>query len=571
MKINYKVSLKTPAITGQSGVIGKDIDIVTKRDNDNLPYFTGSHIKGILKDRCEYMKEVYENFNIENYFGAKGKNITKLIFSNLDIDKVNDIKRSRSELKDNISYLIGNRHGIKVDKKTRTTIDGSLFDYEYVNPYIKFSGNIEILGDIPKKDLRYIVACLFNINRIGGQKSRGLGSVKIEVEGREIKELNTIVDSILKKGKSNKSKIMLSNKTKVYRYEYLLEENTILKSRELSNTIETLDYIHGGTLRGAIVQKLLEVLPQDINKVISSMKVSHGKIKGTSLTPASFFVGKYDFNGKKIYKNKILVEENEIYFVGDRLIPQSEKENYTKDKLGTIKLERYASRFINLENPSKKEILRKKTDIGLQIDKKTRTSEDGKLFNREILEAKGTVFEGEITLDTGIAEFIKKNSTLRIGKMKNKGFGKGFLTLNDHNSSNTDDIEYRRKKLNSAKKWKKDNDKEIITLDCLSDIVLPVNEITNIGEELGNILGVVNFIEDKSFINISKLGGFNLVNNMRKSDELVISKGSVLTYEYEGNTLDNLEKIEKNGIGLRKNEGFGKIIICSPVHLKEEF
>ena len=45
MKIKYNLLLETPALTGQAGIIGKDIDIVTKRKN-GVPYFPATHIKG---------------------------------------------------------------------------------------------------------------------------------------------------------------------------------------------------------------------------------------------------------------------------------------------------------------------------------------------------------------------------------------------------------------------------------------------------------------------------------------------------------------------------------------------
>jgi CRISPR/Cas system CSM-associated protein Csm3 (group 7 of RAMP superfamily) len=88
MKINYKIELETPALTGQSGVIGKDIDIVTKKDGNGLPYFPATHIKGILRDRCEYMEEISENFSINEYFGIEGEDKTRLIFSNLFLDGI---------------------------------------------------------------------------------------------------------------------------------------------------------------------------------------------------------------------------------------------------------------------------------------------------------------------------------------------------------------------------------------------------------------------------------------------------------------------------------------------------
>ena len=85
------------------------------------------------------------------------------------------------------------------------------------------------------------------------------------------------------------------------------------------------------------------------------------------------------------------------------------------------------------------------------------------------------------------------------------------------------------------------------------------------GEQFKVLVGIdeLKFREDKSYINTGKLGGYNIINNIRKVDELVITRGSVLTYEIEdfNRVLPKLEKIEEKGLGLRKNEGFGRIII----------
>ena len=133
MKIKNKIKLQTPALTGQSGVIGKDIDIVTKKDSNGLPYFPATHIKGILRDRCEYMKELSMGFSVDKYFGKEGEDKTILLFSNLTLEGIENEKLSREKLIEGKEFLVGDRHGIKVDRKSKTTEDGSLFDYEFIS------------------------------------------------------------------------------------------------------------------------------------------------------------------------------------------------------------------------------------------------------------------------------------------------------------------------------------------------------------------------------------------------------------------------------------------------------
>jgi CRISPR/Cas system CSM-associated protein Csm3 (group 7 of RAMP superfamily) len=547
MKVNYRVTLESPALTGQSGTIGKDIDIVTKRDNNNLPYFPASHIKGIYRDKVNYMLDALEGFSIEKFFGGEGENQTKLLFSNLDLCAVDGKPMEEKENALNAGYIIGNRHGIRVDKRTRTTAEGSLFNYEYINPQIEFKGHIEIddKGEpISREEIRYLMACLLHIDKIGGQKSRGLGKVSVRIDDKAIERLEDIVDEYFNRLSKKEKEISLTGKNKSYKYTLKFEEDIILKSREVGNTTETLDYIHGGSIRGAIIEKISQLLSQEeLNKVIGGLNVSQGIVENSFISPASIFRSKYEVDGKYKFINKVIKNDKDV----------------KGSKGNSVKLERHSSRFVGAK-------LKKKNDVGVAIDKASRTSQDGMLFDKEILRTSGMVFEGLITLDEAVKNFLDKTE-LRIGKKKNKGFGRGIIKLEEI-SVKRSSLENRISKLNE----KCVLDKKIITLDCLSDVILPFNEIESIGEELGELLNITgDFLGERSFVNVVKIGGYSLLNNIRKSDELVIEKGSVFTYEYKQDSIEDLKKLEENGIGLRKKEGFGKIEFCTSSHLKEEF
>ena len=49
IKIGYEVELLTPAITAETGTIGKEIDVEVKRDKNGTPYFSAKHIKGVFR------------------------------------------------------------------------------------------------------------------------------------------------------------------------------------------------------------------------------------------------------------------------------------------------------------------------------------------------------------------------------------------------------------------------------------------------------------------------------------------------------------------------------------------
>ncbi len=68
--------------------------------------------------------------------------------------------------------------------------------------------------------------------------------------------------------------------------------------------------------------------------------------------------------------------------------------------------------------------------------------------------------------------------------------------------------------------------------------------------------------------------GWNAAWGCAKPDDLAVAMGSVYLYKYTGEDaakLKNfLQELQLRGVGLRREEGFGKIAICEPLHLNKE-
>lgn len=533
MKINYTVKLKTPALTASLGIIGKDIDVVVKVDSKGKPFFNGKHIKGILKERVTQFKlglgeseEETKEFT-NKYFGKKGNyikenNFDKIRFSNL-------------VLVDKNNYNIDDRYGIKIDRKTRTTVHNSLFRYEHITAGTEFKGDIEVPSKIDREDLKFILACLFHLDTIGGFKSRGIGKVDISIEGRELKYkenediIDNIIFEILKNNKEN-SKANLNGKLKKYSYTLSLKEPFILTGREIGNYVEVRDSIQGSTVRGAMIEyfaKSKDVSLEDLLCIEASDAISG------DISLASKFITKYAIAGDKIETDKIVDPRNEI-------------EDKSKGK--GVKLERKGTSMLKAKG----------NEISIAINFQTKSVEDGMLFNSEYLQCDEKLI-GDIILPEGLVD-ENKNYTIYLGKMKSKGFGKAVITFGKYEKERAN-LKARIEKL------QKQANEKILTFDLQSDLILPFNTIYNVGEQFKTLVGIseLKFKENKSYINTGKLGGYNIINNIRKVDELVITRGSVLTYEIDdfNSILPKLEEIEEKGLGLRKNEGFGRVKISS--------
>lgn len=546
MKINYTVKLKTPALTASLGVIGKDLDIVVKVDGNGKPFFNGKHIKGILKERVTQFKlglgesEKETKEFTDKYFGKEGNyikdnNFDKIRFSNLILNNEN--------------YSLDDRYGIKIDRKTRTTVHNSLFRYEHITAGAEFKGEIEVPNRIDREDLKFILACLFHLDTIGGFKSRGIGKVDIAIEGRELKykeneEQEDIIDKIISevfnRDNSKNSQIKLNGNLKKYSYILRLEEPFILTGREVGNYVEVRDSIQGSTVRGAMIEYFAG--SQDVS-LEDLLCIEASDATSGDINLASKFITKYPINKK----NKEKSEKVEI----DRIIDnRTAIEDEVKGK--GVKLERKGTSMLKAMG----------NEISIKINSQTKSVEDGMLFNSEYLQCKEELI-GDIVLPEGLVD-ENKDYTIYLGKMKSKGFGKAVIKFKKYNEEKSN-LKARIEKI------QKQANERILTFDLQSDLVLPFNTIYNVGEQFRSLIGnskeisEMRFRENKSFINTSKLGGYNIINNIRKVDELVITRGSVLTYEIDdfNKILPKLEEIEKKGLGLRKNEGFGRVKISS--------
>ena len=537
MKINYTVKLLLPAITASLGTIGKDIDVEIKRDKQGNPFFSGKHIKGILRERVLQFKNSLNEEStsfIQKYFGDEGNylennDFSKIIFSNLT-------------LKNNSDGKSGDRYGIRIDRRTRTTIPQSLFNYEFLRENNEFEGELIFKDDINKEDLKFILASLFHLDFIGGFKSRGLGKIEVKIDGKDIEELETIINNLKKEEKKvNKDKI--NNDLIKYSYTLTLDEPLILKARELGNYIEVKKYLQGSTIRGA----LIELFVKEGIELDKLLKIKASDAIKDKVSLASLFKTKYQINEDYIEKDKAQTTIIEVE---------------------GIKLERYSKQDFSIIG----------NEISVKINPKTKSAESGMLFNTEYLSSyerdeekkfKKILLIGDVELPK---DLINKNEvyTIYLGKLKTKGFGKAKITFKDYIEIKGDIIsridEFNK---NIPENEKKElNNKTLITFDLQSDMILPFNDIYDGQEQfkiLANLSDKFEFNYNRSFVNTAKLEGYNIINNIRKIDELVFSRGSVFTFEVDNykEELELLKKIEEKGLGLRKNDGFGRVKICS--------
>ena len=605
IKIRYEVELLTPAITAETGTIGKEIDVEVKRDKNGTPYFSAKHIKGVFRAKVLEFKNALSGDGkefTEKYFGSGGNNPSKIRFSDLKLKIEKNIGDEGYQRR--LENKIGNRYGVKINRKTRVAEENSLFNYEFVKPKNIYAGSFELSNDFFEKseeDIKFLLSSFLHIDKIGGLKSRGLGKVLVQFVSIEndkrnnFKEENDrfkIVEKILKEVKSKNNYknqgIKKLNELEKYKYTLNFVEPAVLQGKVNKNEVELRKSLQGSSIRGAIIQygldngfeseieKLLKIKISEVRKFVREDK---NEIK-EEFKLASGFKTKYPIEADKYKKIDKAVSVMKEYKVNE------------EDENG-IKLERDSLALLNATG----------TELSIKIDEKTRTTEESLLFSTEytdltnVANKEEVFFKGNVEIPKGLFEIGKKYE-LKIGKYKTKGFGKIEIKFEKFSEEKGKNISERIEKLNSQikedfKRFDKENNKKVeeerenvyskdkllkeekqklITFDFLSDMILPFNEVSNVGKQILELFDE-NFGEKltlnnrRTFVNVEKLRGYNIINNSRKMDEIVITQGSVISYCVDNENLEGilgyLEKIEENGIGLRRNEGFGRVRICS--------
>ena len=610
IKIGYEVELLTPVITAETGTIGKEIDVEVKRDKNGTPYFSAKHIKGVFRAKVLEFKNALNGNGkefTEKYFGSGGNNPSKIRFSDLKLKIEKNIGDEGYQRR--LENKIGNRYGVKINRKTRVAEENSLFNYEFVKPKNIYAGSFELSNDFFEKseeDIKFLLSSFLHIDKIGGLKSRGLGKVLVQFVSIEndkrnnFKEENDrfkIVEKILKEVKSKNNYknqgIKKLNELEKYKYTLNFVEPAVLQGKVNKNEVELRKSLQGSSIRGAIIQygldngfeseieKLLKIKISEVRKFVREDK---NEIK-EEFKLASGFKTKYPIEADKYKKIDKAVSVMKEYKVNE------------KDENG-IKLERDSLALLNATG----------TELSIKIDEKTRTTEESLLFSTEytdltnVANKEEVFFKGNVEIPKGLFEIGKKYE-LKIGKYKTKGFGKVEIKFEKFSEEKGKNISERIEKLNGQikedfKRFDKENNKKVkeerenvynkdnsdkekllkeekqklITFDFLSDMILPFNEVSNVGKQILELFDE-NFGEKltlnnrRTFVNVEKLRGYNIINNSRKMDEIVITQGSVISYCVDNENLEGilgyLEKIEENGIGLRRNEGFGRVRICS--------
>ena len=362
----------------------------------------------------------------------------------------------------------------------------------------------------------------------------------------------------------------------------------ILRSRASSQFVKTLDYLPGSTIRGAFAEIFINKRgTQDDNfqRIFVDEKIRF-----------SDFLPGYDDSHSQLLPNTARACKRHGLrhpeSLTDQLLEQILRRKQSEKKMCPTcgepldRVSGYISKASSIEPISPGRQLR----MHVGISRITGSAMHGLLFSYEMLtegkmlssaETQPLRFTGNLTASESEAQeifealwnVVPQREHLSVGKARTRGLGELSIESIEERTPN-DDLNER---------WKEYNDKAYSlgadTGKCYFSITL--NSHLSLRDHLGrpvlgNIrpvdLGLPDTIERcAAFLTPEVVSGWNAAQGLPKPDIHALGRGGVMAFcapnYLESELVEELRRLESDGVGEHLAKGFGQLTVCDPFHL----
>lgn len=481
----------------------------------------------------------------------------------------------------------------RVNPRTRTSADKQLFNEETVGGKINFIFTVENSSDGNKalEEASFIVAAFRMVKNIGASRRRGKGACQFHLI--DTAEQNKLLEVFKTKWLENKELNISGEYCQIeqtgeffstkrsFNLVLLTKEPLLIANRnEAGNKYQTNDYIPGHTFLGALAWQVANKCnlsdAKVYNKFINLFR--KGGIKVSPLYPCwkidddiyPTIPSPHDFLTCKLYPGF----EDVGHGVKGFSTETDEPKNCDKcsKKSFETPLEPL-NKFVPLHPRPKTVDIDKREEMHITIDHKTGRTKTGDLFSFTLIESE-QYFAGTIEIENW-EDFVAlsgieggKNDIsfeCRIGKASSRGYGRAQVWLKETQPEITFLGKPIRERVNIEKPIKMTLLTDTILTDKWGRFYTTLNnEILN--QILGSEVEVLN-----TYVKTKNIDGFNAYLGLPKWRENALSAGSSIGFKIKNPANNNellkqFEELEKEGIGLRKNEGFGRIAFNHPIY-----
>lgn len=219
VEIEYKIHFDAPFHFG-TGLPNGLIDRGVARDADGYLYIPGSTIKGVLREKCEQLAQLFDLDEVVSphdeqnaWAGIHRLSIVDQVFGNrfnpgeIYFENAVMSDKWKKSLKDykqkSMHFQIETRTQTSVSRILGTAREKALYQSEFGVKDLTFNGSIygQLSGIQVSGDLLYptvlLVISLYFFQRIGANKSTGMGKFLIEVASLKINCKNQQIENII--------------------------------------------------------------------------------------------------------------------------------------------------------------------------------------------------------------------------------------------------------------------------------------------------------------------------------------------------------------------------------------
>lgn len=596
LTLTFEITLKSNYHIGAGYGKGFDVDSALLREADGTPALRGSELTGLARDgvyrllKLPLLQKYPADETLGRLFGTSAQTKSWRFASAYPQERCFQITQPVQR--------------VCIDPRTRRAKPHELFSQEegLAGQKFHFAVICPYNNAAALDEAAFLVAGIRNVRQLGRSRRRGLGECVIHLTGVDG------IDETLKTAGQSWEKWFLIRFDQVWLRGKPIEN----KMSTSKSAVELINVYKGSTVRLRVIARLDEPL-------LIAQRVSAGNQFDTCLfIPGSVLLGALagraaqcsDLANPEMYSDFVSLflrggitfpmlypayeYQNNLYpaipapfgLVTCSVVPlQRDSEGHGAYPAGV-----YANcpKCDNRLEPVNGFIILKRglyiyspslsSEMHINIDKITQRVVKGSLYGYTVLNA-GQYFVGELHCAgevvwqrlqemTGIAE--RKPLTLQLGKARQRGYGQATVWLERCVNRPPDLIQWPLEK-------RVVDPAQPIALTLLSDTVITNawgQKTLGFGEDWLEALLELGPLEiQDAYAQIKTVDGFNATLGLPRWRDTALSAGSMARISLKnppGDWITQMQKLETEGIGLRRNEGYGRVVFNHPVYEHHE-
>lgn len=518
------------------------------------------------------------------------------------------------------------RPGVAIGRIRKAAAEQLLFMSEVLTPFMPecvFEADIEVRQQVSSEERRLLQAAVSFLTAIGGDKSRGVGHVEASLvlpSTEDAPTTESIISSPTEQAPEPTPELMTPPPDMQITLEPL-EYVRVSAVKVTNNFLDAFDFLPGSTVRGAVARSFKESLAHGFQDeafreaflktpVLLSDFYPTTAARPPKPIPLSFRACKA-YPGFQVRSREQAQQQGtrESHGGKDILIAATVVKKLRAMGSPVLLEERCTTCNADLKEwsgyylfpaQSAGERVQFRMSTKTALNRARGTSAEGQLYSYQLVDNQMEVENGRprfigtaVCLTPALHHHLHQlnGQTLLIGGARLRGFGKVQVLVSDRifpDEESRDACEQRLSQFTKAimtplrdaaqgKEGKERLEKRLFfSLTLTSDLILPPGDWNQaLREEAKKHLGLQqNLAMELAVCRTGYRGGYNEALGMSKDLLPVIQRGSACVFSCQeddkGNLLNSVPALLRQGMGLHREEGFGRVSFCDPLHLERQ-